>query len=219
MYVEHEIYAINIVFRGNFNPAIVNPMWLALKKIIRESEATSAKINVIHPEISSFELDWCEIQITSDRFDFKTKRESDFELLRDLIVSIFTHLSETPISAVGINHLCHYTLNDYDQYKKLGFWLSAVEQFSSFLNEPRLESIQFTETVDQNKNSGVFRIKIAPSDLITNNKSVVINVNNHFDNLKKLKTREFIEEFVKNWKNSFAQTKNINDSIWKIAKI
>ena len=42
---------LNIVFIGSFNPVIVTPFWLSGKSLIRESDATSAKIKIVHSEI------------------------------------------------------------------------------------------------------------------------------------------------------------------------
>ena len=51
-----EIETFSIVFVGDFNPVILQPFWLANKGLIRESEATNAKVEVIHNEVVKFEL-------------------------------------------------------------------------------------------------------------------------------------------------------------------
>jgi hypothetical protein len=45
---------VSIVLVGNFNPAIFQPAWLAAKGLIRESEASAAVVEVIHPELAQY---------------------------------------------------------------------------------------------------------------------------------------------------------------------
>lgn len=212
---EKEIYSINIVVLGNFNPVIINPHWLMAKGLIRESEVRSPEI--IHAEISRFDLDWVSVEVTPSRMDFKSKKESDFEVLRDLVISIFTILKETPVEAFGINHLQHYSLKNTDEYSNFGYWLSPVRQFADFLKTPKLLSTTFTEEATQDED-GLFRVTISPSDLILDRKSVVFNVNHHIINLDKQNALEFLEKLPTIWKRSFERVDKINKGIWEKAQ-
>ena len=80
---ERDIYSLSIVLIGNFNPVIISPCWLASKGLIREIEAETARVDVIHSEVTKFELDWFSFESTQARIDFKTNRESHFNILRD----------------------------------------------------------------------------------------------------------------------------------------
>ncbi len=57
-----EAYTLSIVFVGDFNPAIIQPYWLANKKLIREQEAENAKVGILHNEITKFNIDWATIE-------------------------------------------------------------------------------------------------------------------------------------------------------------
>ncbi|MGB5942509.1 MAG: hypothetical protein WBG71_06465 [Leeuwenhoekiella sp.] len=215
---EHEIYTIGIVLLGNFNPSIITPFWLAHKNLIREVEATSAKIEVIHPNISRFSIsDWLDIEATQERIDFKTNRESHFSVLRDLVVSIFSYLDETPIKSLGINHLKHYRMRDKKEYENLGYWLSPLHIFDQVLNQTKLQSIQFRETQDENK-QGVITLTISPSDLIQDRKSVLFNANHHF-NSKGDRSENIIKLLVNNWEYSFLTAKNVMNTLWTQANL
>ena len=63
-----EIEGMSIVFRGDFNPKIFQPAWFAAQGLIRNEEADEAKIEIIHPTIVVFSLDWLRIQIEPNRF-------------------------------------------------------------------------------------------------------------------------------------------------------
>jgi len=215
---DREIYTIGIVLLGNFNPSIITPFWLAHKGYIREIEANTAIVEIIHPNISRFSIsDWLNIEATQQRIDFKTNRESHISVLRDLVVSVFNNLNETPIQAIGINHLSHFSLRNLDEYERLGYWLSPVQKFGSLLNKPKLQSIQFRETVDEKK-EGQITLTISPSDLILDRKSVVFNINHHFDSKDK-NTAQIIEILVKNWENSFSLVNKLNDLVWEKAQL
>lgn len=211
---EKEIYTLGIAILGNFNPSIITPHWLANKGLIRNSEADSAKVDIIHPEISRFELrDWLTVEISQSRADFKTKRESEFMAMRDLICGLFSLLKETPIEAMGINHLVHFTLKDFKEYENFGYWFSPVKTFGDVLHEPKLQNIQYVESKKENNEDGTFRFIISPSDLILDSKSVLFNINHHFINDGKT-TKEFLDLLNSKWDYSFKKVDTLNKAVW-----
>jgi hypothetical protein len=212
---EREIYTLNLVVLGNFNPVIINPIWLMSKGLIRESEVRDPEI--IHSEISRFELDWLSVEVTPTRMDFNCKRESDFEVLKDLVISIFSILKETPVGAFGLNHLRHYSLRNIEDYISFGYWISPVETFKGFLNTPKVFSVTYVEDV-KSEEFGHFRVTISPSDLITDRKSVVFNVNHHIQNKDKTNAIEFLKRLPELWEYSFTRVDEINNGIWDKAQ-
>jgi len=91
---------VSIVLVGNFNPAIFQPTWLASKGLIRESEATSASIEVIHPEIAQFRAGWLHLAVTTTKFVASTSDPAHRAPLRDLVMGIFELLDQTPTSCI-----------------------------------------------------------------------------------------------------------------------
>lgn len=216
---DRDIYTLGIVLVGNFNPVIITPYWLSSKGIIREAEAETAKVHIIHPDITRFETDWLSFEATQTRLDFKTNRESHFSILRDLILSIFECLKETPISACGINHLCHYALRDIEEYHNFGYWLSPVLQLRDGLHEPKVLKVEYLETKDpENTENGYIRMFIQPSDLIQDNKSVLIHCNHHFDNLKS-DAKSMMLSITSKWEYSFTKTNNVINILWEKAML
>ena len=216
---ERDIYTLGIVFVGNFNPVIITPFWLASKGLIREAEAETAKVQVIHPDITRFEIDWLSFEASQTRLYFKTNRESHFIVLRDLIISIFGFLKETPISACGINHLCHYSMRSFEEYHNFGYWLSPVRVFDDILNEPKVLSVQYLETKDPDNNeNGLIRLIIRPSDLIHDNKSVLITCNHHYDNLKS-DAKSMMTLLSDKWDYSFDKANTLINLLWEKANL
>src|SRR5690606_31550685 len=132
------IYNLSIVLVGNFNPSIITPHWLSSKKLIRESDADNAKVKVIHPEISHFSLSFVEIQVTRDKVELTCDNQADFDILRDLAVSMFRSLKETPVKGIGINHLMHYTFKNEKDYNYFGDWLAPKQMWNDILDSPGL---------------------------------------------------------------------------------
>lgn len=214
---ERNIYTISIVLLGNFNPSIITPFWLAHKGLVREIEAEVAEVDVIHPNISKFTIpDWLSVEASQNRIEFKTNKESHFEILRDLVVSIFSNLGETPLNAFGINHLSHFSLRDKDEYEKFGYWLSPVEKLGSLLKKPKLQSIQFRETKLDEDDNGLITFTISPSDLLHDRKSVVFNTNHHFVvNDTNNDADKVIRLLVRKWDSSFKRANELNKLLWE----
>ncbi len=217
MQLNPEIYSLSIVIIGNFNPVIITPQWLALKKLIRESESEEAKIELIHQDITRFEMDWFRFEAQPAKMEFTCTKESHFISLKDLIISIFTILKETPIRALGLNHTCHFSLRTIEDYVNLGYWLSPVQQFSEVMNEPRLNHITFLETGSKPDDQGVLKVQILPSDVVGDRKSVMFAHNLHFGVETLQKTDWLIELIDQKWNDSFERVRNFNDKVWELA--
>ena len=210
---ERDIYTLDIVFLGNFNPVIITPQWLAYKNLIRESESIDAKILVIHDDITKFELNWLSVDITRNKLIFRCTKEPYFNTMKDLIISILSILKETPINSFGFNHLYHFSLRSPEQYYNFGSWLSNLNAFSDVLDNPKLQTIQFVESDIELKN-GKISLTIQPSLLLTDKKSVCFNFNHHFENDHGEICSRVLEILNNQWDNSILRTKGICEKIW-----
>src|SRR5438046_875496 len=93
-------------------PAAIHPGWLGAHGLIRPDDAEKAKIRMIAPEVSIFELPWANIQVLSNRFEVVVKDPTDFEAGRDLVASIFRLVDGWPLGALGINHHFSWVMSD-----------------------------------------------------------------------------------------------------------
>lgn len=212
-----QIHTASVVFVGEFNPVIIQPFWLANKKLIREQEAQDAKVEIIHNEIVKFEIDWARIEITKNRFEIRTSQEPYFEPMKDLVISIFEILKETPISALGINHLKYYAIPNYDLYYNFGDKLVPLNNWTKIFNDPRM---MFLEIVDQKRKDGLkgmFRVRVQPSDIkLSTSFGVLLTFNDQFD----LNTNEdgrhgeLVQILGKQWKPSQIQSTEVAEVIW-----
>jgi hypothetical protein len=207
----------SVVFVGNFNPVIVQPFWLANKKLIRDQEAQDAVVDVIHNEIAKYSLGWVNFEVTNNRFEIRTNQEPYFDPLKDLAISIFRILKDTPITAMGINHLKYYALPDEERYYAFGNKLAPLSNWLSFLNNPRMLNLDIIEEQRADGLKGQYRVTVRPSDIkLSTPYGVLINVNDHFTkNTEALGATEIIDLLIQKWTESELRAESIVESIWQ----
>ncbi len=177
-----EIKSKSIVVLGKFNPTIIQPWWLANKGLIRDSEAEGAAIKIIHHELVRFELSWCKIEVSQERYEVQTAEEPYFDVIMDLTLGIFRVLAETPINTIGLNHVFHFALNNDEDYYRLGNKLAPLDNWSNFMKNPRLLVVEMLEKERQDGENGYFRIKIQPAEptiTLSTKFGVTLNLNDH----------------------------------------
>lgn len=192
-----ERYNISIVLIGNFNPAIITPHWLLLKDLIRESDITESPQDIIHPEVSKFNLEFAKIQVTKDRFQVDCSNEAEFPVALDLVISVFRYLGETPVSAIGLNHTMHVNLKSAKSYRSFGNWLAPLDNWDEDLERPGLLELKMQENHIEDLGIKNFII-ISPSALISPF-GITIQLNYHIN----VKPQQSISELIEvNWKKS-----------------
>lgn len=210
------IESLSIVMLGNFNPTIFQPYWFSSKGLIRENESSNAKIQVIHSSVVQFELDWVSFLITKDKFQAITTRESYFELVKDLVISTFKILSETPIDALGINHTYNFTLKNQKNYTKFGEWLGNLSLWQESVPEAKLLTLEIFHEKKENGELGSQKIRITPSDLPNLNFGVAIDFNEHIQLKPSANSnKELLLMLEKNWKPSSIESKKVISKLWK----
>jgi len=176
-----KIETLSVVLIGDFNPVIFQPFWLSSKNLIRNDEAENAKIEVIHNEIVKYEIkDWLKIEITRNRCEFKTTKDSYFNPLKDLVVSIFKLLKETPVKSLGVNFIYDLSLLDKDKYLQFGESLSNLNIWGESLKDPKLLQLDILEKPRYDDNKGSRRVRVSPSNEKINF-GVKIDINDHFE--------------------------------------
>lgn len=209
---------LSIVLLGDFNPAIIQPYWLAAKKLIRDVDSRDAEVKVIHKQLTRFDLELCTIEVTDSRFEVRTSKEPNFEPMIDLLSAIFTILKDTPIKAVGINHLYTYQLPNAESYYQFGNKLAPLSNWNSFLNDPRLLQLEIYENERPDGLNGHYRIIIQPADrTLVADRSVAINFNNHIQLKQGQDGRngEVIKLLTEHYSQSVERSNSIVEKIWE----
>lgn len=211
-----QISIFSIVLIGDLNPIIFQPAWLAAKGLIRENEAESCKVELIHKELVRYKLDWAQLEITSNRFSITTAQEPYYETVRDLVIGIFKKfLKETPLTAMGLNHGLHYQLNE-KQYFEFGNKFAPLNNWSDYLTNPKLLQLEILDQKRLDHRPGYYRIKVAPSDEIPSN-GIVININDHYSLAEGQAGRngEVITILEETWEYTFDLAEKITENLWK----
>jgi len=212
-----QIYNLSIVIIGDFNPVIIQPFWLAHKKLIREQEAQTANVEIIHQEVVRYSLDWLNVEITKDKFTLSSKQEPFFEPLKDLVISIFSILSETPLRAIGLNHLKYFSIPDKTRHYQFGNVLAPLSNFKDSFEDPRLLNLEIIEQPRKDIFNGSIRTRIYPSDLkLQLPFGVAIDVNDHYDigSEKNSSANEMVNLLTNQWDFSLKKSEEIVENIW-----
>lgn len=213
---EHiEKHELTIVVIGSFNPAIISPYWLSSKNFIRESEAASAKVNLIHPEITNFDLEWVDFEVSQQRFSIHSSKEPFFDAVIDLAFNIFNILRETPITSYGYNHHKYITLIDEEKYYEFGNRLCPLSNWSAFSN-PRLQRIEILDRESSLKSEGSLTASVNAISESAIPFGIAITVNDHYNYKPDSKDNKFLPKYlIENWSFSNSITTETLDNLSK----
>ena len=169
----------SIVFVGKFNPSIFQPAWFFLQNLISRGDGDSALINIIHPDVVNFNLNWCTVEVARERAVFSTNQDHAFELIRDLAMGTFNILSHTPINQLGINTEMHFQMRNIDEWHSIGHQILPKEQFwKDTLIEPGMlcAAVQGRRP---DSYQGAVKVEVRPlSDI---NHGILVRINDHFE--------------------------------------
>lgn len=170
-------YAITL--RGAFNPQIFHPRWFSSEELIREEEAESASVDIIHPEFTRVQGEWFQLQVTSDQFSIATEQRRAAVWIRDLCVGAFDLLRHSPVRAVGVNRLSHYAMPDEESWTGLLTKFAPLHAWRDVLpSHPEIETVTVKSSRDGNYD-GSFRIRLEPSVRVTPY-GIFLDSNDHY---------------------------------------
>ncbi|TSJ34915.1 hypothetical protein FO440_24050 [Mucilaginibacter corticis] len=209
-----EVKSLAFVMLGDFNPALIQPFWLAKKELIRESEAQQTKVELIHNELVRFDLGWAKFDVKPDRFEISTTSEPHFGLVRDLIIGIFTFLNETPIKAVGINFVYDINLKTAEKFYSFGNTFAPLKNWD-FLNEARVVNLEFFEKDRSDKLPGHYRIRIQSSNAISSfGVNIVITDHVDVDTSRSEKDNGLVKLINSYWPTALEKADRHMDNLW-----
>ena len=187
-----EIGAVSIVLVGGLNPAIFTPGWFAKNEIISDELADTAKIEIVHNEITSFSTEWFTLKaehvVDYSRIIFTTELEPYINLC-DLVVKTFgDFLFHSPLSMVGINKEAHYSVPSLDALDKLGFLLAPKEPWGKWgsdigtgdgLKHGGMSQITMEKRELEDRDYGHIKISVEKSGRL--DCGVLMKSNDHFE--------------------------------------
>ncbi|HTC90722.1 MAG TPA: hypothetical protein VK686_20605 [Bryobacteraceae bacterium] len=169
-----ELEAASIVMLGSFNPAIFQPRWLGVQKLIRTEEAESAKITTIQSELADFSTEWFHLQVLQNRFQITSQDPRQYSPLRDLAAGSFAILPHTPVTALGLNRSFHFEMPSVESWHGIGNLLAPKDLWNPIIEEPGLRSLNI-QGRRKDADGGVLHIKVEPSLRVAHGLFVEIN--------------------------------------------
>lgn len=166
-----------IVILGSFNPAIFHPFWFNAKGLIKSEEAETSKIEVTHPTITIFSMEWCKVHVELNRFVIQATSPLHFDQIEDLMLGTFSLLESTPVSALGINRMMHFKLESRETMDAFGDMIAPKQVWKDFMHDPGLSTLVMVDPKEKAKK--LTQITIQRSGRLEF--GLFIAINNHFD--------------------------------------
>jgi hypothetical protein len=213
-----ELEGCSIVVLGSFNPSIFHPVWFSANELIRKEDETSAKIQIIHPEVSSFTTEWFHMQVTDGNFTLETNDPTTAPVLRDLARGTFKLLEHTPLSAFGFNSHRHYRMSSDEEWHAFGHHFAPKESWQPLLLKPGMLGLVMQG--EREHCSATIQVRIEPSARV--HPGVFISINEHYNLEKELgkdagqmdRNRLFLKTLGDSWEAFFNYTSKVAEHLF-----
>jgi len=183
-----EIFNAVIVVVGDFNPAIFTPDWLVQSQLIGKDDAGEipnlSKSFLVSREVTTFEAKIFALQVLQNRF-FMASKDALSPAFKDLGVGILQLLPHTPISAVGLNFMGHFKLQNADDYHRVGDVLAPKSIWTTLFPDKAAGLAELTIRIqdgvrgEELKSKDEKRITVQPSEKVQ--PGVFLSYNDHHD--------------------------------------
>lgn len=163
--MEHERLATVIVeFRGDLNPAIFQPDWLAANDLIDRGdreyalEPDESRV-VVSAEFTGSQYPWVVVETTrrSCRLTALPATETP-DRIRDLGIGMFELLDHTPLRSLGVTYHWHLALEP-EHWDALATRLAPPEPVAALIDDARLETLEYVAT----RGEGELTLGVEPS--------------------------------------------------------
>ena len=157
-----EIESESLVILGAFNPAIIQPSWLAHAGLISQYDSDNADVQSINSQVSIFTAKHMKFLTLAEKFQIDTVATELGEVVRDIGVGIFEILEHTPLTAFGVNHDAHFRVKTEKEWHDAGHKLVPKEIWNSVMDNPGTQSVVVMSGTPVSE--GRFSIRVEPSD-------------------------------------------------------
>jgi hypothetical protein len=206
----------SIVLIGDFNPKIFQPMWFGVENLLRQREADGANIEIVHPEVVIFSLEWLRLEVTRERFSASTTLEAYDEVIRDLVIGTFKLLRHTPLRKLGINREMHFMIESEEKWHKIGDTLAPKVPWADLLKNPGMRALVMEEAERRDGLKGYIRVNVEPSTRI--HPGVFLRINDHYEaeDQKTVVGADHMTQLLEyNWSDSYHRSKDIIHNLLK----
>lgn len=188
MRIEPALSGVDVVFLGQFNPAILTPAWFAMHELL-PCDVDFATLLAAHPDVTAFSADWLRLHVTKDQFRIHTSQSPHVRLC-DLALRVFgEHLHHTPLNALGINRQVHFRVRNMAERDRIVRTLAPVAPWGSWAGALGSDgdhggptSLTMTQVSPNDRPEGDrINVTVEPSAFVGNDRTgVYVRVNDHF---------------------------------------
>ena len=207
-----------VVLVGHFNPAILQPRWLANQSLIRPEEAAQAEGDsslVVSMDLTALRLSWLDLQVLHDRFTATSRDPSHFETLKDCVVGVFELLEFTPVTAMGLNCSLHCPLPGDHTWQELECAIAPKRLWRGVLpgSEEGLPAMKALSVEGHREGSPAehLNVKVEPSVHVAN--ALYIETNEHFAFAQDTTAVEAANILREHWSEALNHTKRLVASL------
>jgi len=172
------VQGTTIVIVGDFNPAIMHPLWFSNNNLISEEDAKAADTELVHKQVSKFRTKSVLIQVTIDRFLIQTEDPTMFLPLRDLALGTFSILEHTPLRAFGVNRYELFHMRTLKEWHALGDLYTPKTIWKEIMDGPGMKQVTIQGQRANVKDARI-EFTLQPIDMATF--GVQLRLNEHYD--------------------------------------
>ena len=173
-----EIRAMSIVLLGDFNPIIFQPRWFVSEELITQLEGEDAAVEIVHPDVTIFQLPWLGVNVSRDRAMFSCSAQPYFERVTGVASQTFELLRHTPIRMLGLNNEAHIRATSEEKWHSLGHSLAPKDFWNEFLSKPGMQNLTIRQIPREDGFKGHTEVSLQPSTRV--DPGVFTRINEHF---------------------------------------
>ena len=170
---------VSVIMLGDFNPTIFQPMWFAKEGLLRDSEATDAKITVVHQDVTGFSTDWFALQVTRDQFSASIKADAYIPHFSDLVRGVFQKLTHTPVRKMGINIQEKVRFKSEEDWHAFGHFLLPKSPWKGVAGKVGMRSVQMQCQGRDDAYKGFLLVIVEPQ--LATKSDAMMRVNDHYE--------------------------------------
>ncbi len=188
MRIEPEIDTVAVVLLGRLNPAIFQPQWFARCGLVSDEDAEAAHIEIIHPEISKFQIGKFEISVETGRLVAELQSPPFVEVVDFLERTFREFLPHTRIYQMGINRSVHFSVGTEEARNEIGMRLAPHEPWGNwgeaierpFPNRGGLRILTMEERGLEDRPNGHFQVRVEPSLKVKGDVGIYVSTNDDY---------------------------------------
>lgn len=221
-----EIFSASIVAVGAFNPAIFSPDWLERNNLIGPEDAKSARESeglLYSRQVSVVDTDWFVLQVLEEQLTLSSKGALS-PTLKDLAVSIFSLVAQTPINAIGLNFLGDYKISTVQDFHKIGDVLAPKKIWHEIFPpaDQNVGMVNLSVSVQKGKRGDIIVVddkKVISAQISSKfNNGIHLLMNNHYDiskiDQKERTSAEYVAKIIDDeWQASWDEALEVFDKL------